>query len=691
MAELLEEFGDVLPQSPSGKKRSASAAALIDELVAAAGSQDGQKRAKVKGTAGDVETPASEPHRGWNGGVNNGLRTSFAASSKDRFRKQPPQRASKPSFSTPTRDLSGLVMPPADPKLMKGDLDGSAWQARFVDWCAEFMARNNRAEGLHEPVLLREAWESWLRAQAAAQGATLEAGLHAAAETNLDPEKLQEIIFKSLSFKISRDNSPAEVEQSESPVSVQTAQSTLSGQAGQNDVGSKSKKTSPQPATMEAIGNDWALPPPRPASDFEIKHKRDEPRWQERFVEWCTTLAQMNEGKIEVDTPRARNRIIECYFRWIGSLEGLSKAKATCARRGALQYTHKSRRKFVTLFSGTPISAETQPLEVEVTSPPEQDTMPTLSAVVSDASQGLAPGSPSEGDVAYLEKYFPGISPHEQFCKVCASHGHDSTDCSVAKCRFCDDPGHRSFSCPTRQRCTKCKQLGHKKEECSEKLGLAPEEVECAFCGSRDHDDASCPDLSVSFSIEANDARKVRSLPKYCSCCGRKGHFASECALNPDRRTKEAESGSWSQMNFEKYLDPTSPEEAIIYKDASESDVKSGADRPELGKSIVPKRHIFFEEDEDDDAEEFIRPPVQKSARVGHIRFGGSNGGHGGMRPSKQYNDRNRRPGYNQPPLPPGPPPPLLPSQGNQQGGRWNGGRRARGGARGSYSGLIGR
>jgi hypothetical protein len=66
----------------------------------------------------------------------------------------------------------------------------------------------------------------------------------------------------------------------------------------------------------------------------------------------------------------------------------------------------------------------------------------------------------------------------------------------------------------------------------------------------------------------------------------------------------------------------------------------SSSERPDLGKSMVPKRHIFFEEaDDDDEAEEFIRPPVQKNARVGNISFAGNGGDHGGRRPNKQYND----------------------------------------------------
>ncbi|EAQ92276.1 hypothetical protein CHGG_00511 [Chaetomium globosum CBS 148.51] len=135
-----------------------------------------------------------------------------------------------------------------------------------------------------------------------------------------------------------------------------------------------------------------------------------------------------------------------------------------------------------------------------------------------------------------------------------------------------------------------------------------------------------------------------------------RGHYGPACGLNP-QKTKEGVWEIWSQANCDRYQDQASSEMAIDFEASAGS---ASSERPDLGKSMVPKRHIFFEEaDDDDEAEEFIRPPVQKNARTGHISFAGNRGDHSGRRPNKQYDDRNGRTGFAQPPLPPGPPPPF--------------------------------
>ncbi|KAL2258999.1 hypothetical protein VTK26DRAFT_7484 [Humicola hyalothermophila] len=710
------ELGDGLPRSPSGKKRSASDADIPHDLVVAT-SQD-VKRAKVDGdSASVVASPAvSEPspaeqnlaeaatkaHTGWNRGVNSGLRTSFAASSKGKPGKQPLQRvceppvqpSAEPSQGTETRDLGGLVMPPTDPGFMKRHHRGKSWEKRFVKWCVKFMALNEDTR-LDDPDLLRAAWGSWLRPQLAEEPAVLAVGLQAAADADLNSEKLQDIILKSLELKpgVPGETPPEDkFEQTEGSVSEQRTQ---------DDAGSASDRV-PSPGGQEASPgaiqgsrgsskDDWVLPPSQSLSDFEIRQK-DQRGWEEKFIDWCKVFARMNGEKIKADMPRHRQRVMECYGKWIGAIEGLSKAKIAAARRAAFHFSQDHTPKLVAVFSSTSTHTDVPAPPTEPPPPPPpDDASPTQSAVALNGREVLSAGPLSNEDMTYREKYFPGIGPDTLFCELCACYGHRSAVCPDARCRFCQDPSHRSFSCPNRRRCSKCKQLGHLKEGCSEKLALPLEERECAFCGSRDHDDASCHELSRSFSTTPDKARKVCSLPVFCSWCGRQGHFMSDCGLNPEGARKGLE-GTWSQANLARYLDPASSEVAIIDQVSSQPVAKPGTERPDLGKSIVPRRHVFFEEDDDgDDAEDFIRPPVQKSARVGQITFGGKKGDRNEGWQSKQYSDRNRKPGFTQPPLPPGPPPPLPPSQGSQQGGRWNNFHRSKGGGRGSYSALIGR
>jgi protein AIR1/2 len=529
------------------------------------------------------------------------------------------------------------------------------------------MALNKDREGLKDAALLREAWGLWLETHVILSRSRRAAGVEAAKKTDLGPEKLDGM------FSEARETDP-QGPWIETPEEAEKPEGSESGQ--QSNGQPKSNKSTPHGTQQEPKEtHDWTLPPPPSASDFEVSQK-DERGWQERFVSWCKSLIQLNEKKIKVTTTRERNRVAESYLRWVGTVEGLSKAKAASARRAAVHYAQDNSARLAAIFAYTPIGAPPQTTESALL--PQDDAAASPTVAVSDGPDGGSAGVLDGEDAEYREKYFPGVELSERFCHLCASRGHNAVDCPEMTCRFCRDSGHRSFSCPTRLRCTKCRQLGHAKNDCTEKLALPQEEMECAFCQSRDHADASCHELWRSFLFNPATVRKVRSLPVFCYCCGREGHYGPVCGLNP-QKLKEGPWETWSQANRDRYLDPASPEMAIIFTGSVGS---SASGRPDLGKSIVPKRHIFFEEaDDDDDAEEFIRPPVQKSARVGNISFAGNNAGgaRGGRRASKQNNDRNGRIGYAQPPLPPGPPPPL-PPQGYQESR--NGGRRRGGGGR---------
>lgn len=571
-----------------------------------------------------VPQTSAKAHGGWNQGVNSGLRTSFAG--KDKRRNPPSRPASEPSVQPPlaeSADIEKLAMPSGGADFSKLVVGGNAWQPMFTKWCVRLVALNRDQEGLQDPELLRGAWALWLETHLSLSRNQRTAALNAANETSLEPEHLQRMLLEALEADPERPwhDSPTEAEHSPSPLS----------ELQSNGAPSESSKSTSQGSTE---ASDWTLPPSWPLADLDASPK-DQGAWEDKFVAWCKSLAELNQWNIKAEMPRDRNRITQAYVKWIGTVDALSKSKASAARRAAVQYALDNSALLLAAFSRPflPSEPEPEPGEVEV------DLL--------DAAE-----------VAYREKYFPGIGADESFCHACASRGHDAAACPNLACRFCRDPEHRSFACPTRRRCTKCRQLGHSKKDCSEKLALPRDELECAFCGSRDHLDASCHELWRSFSFVSDDAvRKVRSLPVYCYTCGRQGHHGPVCGLNP-QKVKEGPWETWCQANCDRYQDPASSDMAIIGARVGSAPLP---DRPDLGKSIVPKRHIFFEEADDDDAEDFIQAPVQKSQRFGNISFSGSNGGggsRGGRRPGKQHNDRGGRGGYTQPPLPPGPPPP---------------------------------
>ncbi|KAL2175847.1 uncharacterized protein P884DRAFT_261789 [Thermothelomyces heterothallicus CBS 202.75] len=610
-------------------------------------------------------------HAGWNRGITSGLRTSFAA--KDKLRRPLSRQASGSPVQplTGSIDVDSLAMPSATSHL-SGAIRRDDWQALFMKWCVRLMAINQSQKGLKDdPALLREAWGLWLETKVSLPRAHRTTAMEVAKETCLDAEKLQAMFSEALETDL---QNPWD------------APPTITGQAESVET---EKQSNGQPASAESAPaggqetNDWVLPPPPSCADFDVRHK-DQRGWEERFVAWCKSLIQLNGQKIKVDTIRERNRVAELYLRWVGTIEGLSKAKAAAARRTAIHYVQDNSALLTALFAGTSPGGELQTTTSVL--PPPNDPRPSPTGAVSDGEDETSGGGGTdlleEKVAAYREKYFPGLGPNETICHMCASRDHDATECPETACRFCGDDGHRSFGCPTRLRCTKCKQLGHQKKDCTEKLALPPDEVECIFCQSRDHVDASCHEIWRSFKFNPATVRRVRSLPVFCYCCGSEGHYGPACGLNPQR----GEGGpweTWSQANCDRYQDPASSDVATVFEAPSTS---SGprSERPDFGKSIVPQRHIFFEDtDDDDEAEEFIRPPVRKIMRFGHISFPGSKdgGNRSGRGPSsQQHNDKNGRLGYTQPPLPPGPPPPL-PPQGHQVNGR-SGGRRRGGGRR---------
>jgi protein AIR1/2 len=533
-------------------------------------------------------------------------------------------------------------MPSGDTRLSPEH--GNVWQARFVKWCIRLLALNKEQEKLRDPSLLREVWGLWLESHVSLSRYHTAVAVRAAKETSLDSEKLEQMFSEALEAD---PQAPwdAPLTETEEPASPSSEHQSSGGQSENNKTTGRGSR-------------DWVLPPPQPLSAFEVGQK-DHRGWEEKFVAWCKSLIHLNDGKIKAGTPRARNRVTEAYLRWVGTIEGLSKIKTAIARRSAVHYAQENSALLAAIFAGD-ASPPNEPQAAESGAVPEGDSTASPMAAPPDTpADGSVPDGLLGGeDAEYREKYFPGIGPNETFCRMCASRSHDATRCPEMACRFCRAPEHQSFSCPTRLRCTKCRQLGHAKKDCSEKLALPREEMECAFCGSRDHVDAFCHELWRSFSCGPDTARRVRSLPIFCYCCGHQGHYGPVCGLKP-QRSKETPWETWSQANCDRYLDPASSEVAITGVPAGSA---PSSERPNFGKSIVPKRHIFFEEADDDDADEFIRPPVQKIPRAGPINFSGNSGG--------GRDEKGASRGYAQPPLPPGPPPPLP----RRTGGRSRGG-----------------
>ncbi|KAH8785422.1 hypothetical protein F5883DRAFT_86394 [Diaporthe sp. PMI_573] len=273
---------------------------------------------------------------------------------------------------------------------------------------------------------------------------------------------------------------------------------------------------------------------------------------------------------------------------------------------------------------------------------------------------------PTEDELEQRHRYFPGVPDDAVFCLTCASHGHNTPNCPEITCSFCQQ-GHFSYSCPSRQRCTKCKQLGHTKASCKEKLAMAAGEgfMECAFCQAQDHQEEQCPEIWETYRPRIGHIKQVRSVPIFCYCCGAEGHFGADCGLADPKLPPSA---TWSNAGASLYIDPASSEEAIAYQNSlPEPQTDSAPVIP--GRSIKPQSHIIFEDSGDEEVagQGFLRAPASGPRRPGQIQitsninFGGSTGpsaqnGGGAQQDSSYPNKRRKQRGANVPAsLPPKP------------------------------------
>ncbi|KAK7722291.1 hypothetical protein SLS64_000828 [Diaporthe eres] len=277
-----------------------------------------------------------------------------------------------------------------------------------------------------------------------------------------------------------------------------------------------------------------------------------------------------------------------------------------------------------------------------------------------------SPSLPAEAALEQRRRYFPSVPDDAVFCLTCASYGHNTPDCQETACKFCQQ-GHFSYSCPSRQRCAKCKQLGHTKASCKEKLAMAAGEgfMECAFCEAQDHQEEQCPEIWETYRPEVGHIKQVRSVPTFCYCCGAEGHFGTDCGLADP---KVPPSATWSNAGASLYVDPTSSEEAIAFQNPLPAAQAISA--PVIpGRSIKPQSHIIFEDsgDEDNGSQGFLRAPATGPRRPGQIQitsninFGGSAGPSaqnvgGGQQDPTNSKQRRRQRGQNAPAsLPPKP------------------------------------
>ncbi|OTA70476.1 hypothetical protein K449DRAFT_380531 [Hypoxylon sp. EC38] len=223
-----------------------------------------------------------------------------------------------------------------------------------------------------------------------------------------------------------------------------------------------------------------------------------------------------------------------------------------------------------------------------------------------------------EEELRLQRRYFPGAKDPSIYCINCSGVGHRSRECPLLQCKFCGSREHILFACPTRQRCSKCRQLGHDSKACKERLTLLEEEEDgCAFCGV-DHSEEKCTEIWRSFTLSTEVHKKVKNIPAFCYTCGGLGHYGPECGLT-NKRSRVTGKTTWSEANRLLYVDQESTDLAIAWAnvDLNQLQPESFHSLKKSGKLGVHTHFVSSDESEED----FIHAPVKKPEPRGEIRI----------------------------------------------------------------------
>ncbi|KAF5656367.1 hypothetical protein FHETE_11023, partial [Fusarium heterosporum] len=250
-------------------------------------------------------------------------------------------------------------------------------------------------------------------------------------------------------------------------------------------------------------------------------------------------------------------------------------------------------------------------------------------------------------------RYFPSASDPAQMCLLCGLNTHLAPCCPTLICSFCGSLEHADVCCPDKERCSKCRQLGHRASQCAEKLALTKDEgLTCVFCSSNDHLEKECTQVWRSFHPDVSTVRKVAFIPASCSMCGSDRHFSSECSSHRGALSNP----TWSLKNRDQYVDPECGMAAIEEAIGGQHNAKAakGAEFRIRGHA-ARTTNVHYSESDDSEVEFLGHKRVQKPA-IGQIRMA-SNLQMPNIQNGRPRRNNNQSGGPAQPPLPPGPPP----------------------------------
>lgn len=233
----------------------------------------------------------------------------------------------------------------------------------------------------------------------------------------------------------------------------------------------------------------------------------------------------------------------------------------------------------------------------------------------SDSVGGPSVETITAAELAMQHKYFPtanGIITIVR-CLMCGDTTHSTMDCEALSCDSCKMVGdHTTMACNLMQRCSKCRERGHAIGACPEKLYIGRDEIVCDLCQSRSHIETACDLVWRTFYPKAEDIKRVKSITVSCYFCGGLGHYGPDCGLKAGNRWSPCDS-TWSRLNYETYVDPSSNAVAISAPKDYSIPARStkGSQLSIKGKA---NNAIEYVESDDEDVS-FIRPKEANNPR----------------------------------------------------------------------------
>lgn len=407
--------------------------------------------------------------------------------------------------------------------------------------------------------------------------------------------------------------------------------------------------------------------------DLPALSRKKQGSWTARFKDWVQVLRKHNPHNASAITPTVATDAFIYYLDTHNSR--LRQAKKKAAKQAARDL----------LLAGTTQTAIEETKSSTDASPQQPAAKPPAK------TQGANDGSPEEGEVSsngsrpastemkyktrngdapivregvptgpeeleQQRRYFPSAADPSSMCLLCGLEGHRAIHCSRSKCRFCDSYDHWDFCCPSiQERCTKCRQLGHKAAACVEKLAMTTDEgLACLYCKSSEHLEDSCTDIWRSFHPEEQTIHTVVYLPSSCAVCGGKDHLSGDCR----HRRGVCSNPTWSLQNRSLYMDYSC--DALSIEDAANPE---GNRKPLRAPETKIRGHaartanIHYSESDDSDIE-FLGKKLPKAPKEGVGKSRKSSYIQLTLPQMMGSNAVNSfQPLADQPPLPPGPPP----------------------------------